>query len=137
MFSHFRSEFSGTVMVNVDMTQARGNHLIGSGVADLVAFGQAFISNPDLPQRFADGAALTAPDHTTYYTPGPHGYTDYAMRNVHTSPSRNHVSAQPTAACVVTAAMPLTPSGSTSGSDVHSNGSGVKVTSTSPTVIVT
>ncbi|KQY06872.1 alkene reductase [Mycobacterium sp. Root135] len=87
MFSHFRSEFSGTVMVNVDMTQARGNHLIGSGVADLVAFGQAFISNPDLPQRFADGAALTPPDHTTYYTPGPHGYTDYAMRDVHTSQS--------------------------------------------------
>lgn len=31
----------------------------------------------------------------------------------------------------------LTPSTSTSGSDVHSNGSGVKVTSTPPTVIVT
>lgn len=77
MFSHYRSQFSGNLMVNVDMTQARGNHLIASGAADLVAFGRPFISNPDLVQRFAGGAALTPPDHTTYYTPGPHGYTDY------------------------------------------------------------
>ncbi|TPG35051.1 alkene reductase [Mycolicibacterium hodleri] len=87
MFSHFRSRFSGTLIVNVDMTQARGNHLIASGTADLVAFGQDFISNPDLPRRLAAGTPLTTPDHTTYYTPGPHGYTDYLSQDPHTSQS--------------------------------------------------
>ena len=77
MFTHFRPRFAGTLMVNVDMTRERGNHLIASGSADLVAFGQPFISNPDLPERFALGAALASPDHTTYYTAGPHGYTDH------------------------------------------------------------
>ena len=80
MFIHFRPQFSGTLMVNVGMTQARGNDLITSGTADLVAFGQAFIANPDLPQRFVTRAPLATPDPTTYYTPGPHGYIDYSMR---------------------------------------------------------
>ncbi|MDX1888873.1 alkene reductase [Mycolicibacterium sp. 050158] len=87
MFTHFRTTNPGTLMVNVDMTQARGNHLIASGTADLVAFGQAFISNPDLPQRFGAGAPLAAPDHTTYYTPGPHGYTDYPSQEPRTHQS--------------------------------------------------
>ena len=87
MFTHFRPRFSGTLMVNVDMTQARGNELISDGTVNLVAFGQPFISNPDLPQRFAAGTPLTTPDHTTYYTPGPHGYTDYPSWNPHTSQS--------------------------------------------------
>lgn len=37
---------------------------------------------------------------------------------------------------MASASLPPTPSASTEGSDVHSNGSGVKVTSTLPTVIV-
>lgn len=40
-------------------------------------------------------------------------------------------------AMMTSASVTLTPSTSTSGSDVHSNGSGVKVTSTPLTVIVT
>ncbi|KAA0099635.1 alkene reductase [Mycolicibacterium sp. P1-18] len=81
MFTHFRSRYSGTLMVNVDMTQARGNDLIDSGTADLVAFGQAFIANPDVPRRLAAGVPLTPPDPTTYYTPGAHGYTDYPVES--------------------------------------------------------
>jgi N-ethylmaleimide reductase len=42
-----------------------------------VAFGRAFISNPDLPARLAAGAPLADPDPATFYTPGPQGYTDY------------------------------------------------------------
>jgi len=42
-----------------------------------VAFGQLFIANPDLPARFASNAPLTKPDPSTFFTPGPHGYTDY------------------------------------------------------------
>jgi N-ethylmaleimide reductase len=77
MFDHFRPRFRGTLIGNVDMTQARGNQLVADGVVDLVAFGQPFIANPDLPARFAQHVSLAVPDHATFYTPGPHGYTDY------------------------------------------------------------
>jgi len=48
------------------------------GRADLVAFGRAFLANPDLVARMQRGLPLTAPIFATFYTPGPKGYTDYA-----------------------------------------------------------
>ncbi len=36
-----------------------------------------FLANPDLPARFAKRAPLNAPKTSTFYTPGPAGYTDY------------------------------------------------------------
>ena len=45
--------------------------------ADLAAFGRPFISNPDLVARMQTGKPLTAPDMSTFYTPGEKGYTDY------------------------------------------------------------
>ena len=45
--------------------------------ADLIAFGRPFISNPDLVARMKSGAELSAPDMSTFYTPGEKGYTDY------------------------------------------------------------
>ena len=47
-------------------------------LADLVAFGRPFISNPDLVERLKTGAPLTDPDFTTFYAGGgAKGYTDY------------------------------------------------------------
>ncbi|GAB7066220.1 alkene reductase [Mycobacterium hodleri] len=77
MFRHFRSRFTGTLIGNVGMTQERGNQLLTDDLVDLVAYGQPFIANPDLPERFAAHAPLADPDPATYYTPGAHGYTDY------------------------------------------------------------
>jgi N-ethylmaleimide reductase len=77
MFSHFRSRYRGTLIANVGMTRERGNRLIADGLADLVAFGQTFIANPDLPARFAALAPIARSDRALHYTPGPHGYTDY------------------------------------------------------------
>jgi len=42
-----------------------------------VAFGRAFLANPDLVERLRTGAALTPPDRNTFYGGGEHGYTDY------------------------------------------------------------
>ena len=50
---------------------------VANGLADLVGFGRAFISNPDLVSRLKDGNDLAKPDLNTAYTPGPAGYTDY------------------------------------------------------------
>jgi len=77
MFSHFRPRYCGTLMANVGMTRERGNQLIADGLTDLVAFGETFIANPDLPARFAALAPIQRSDRSLHYTHGPHGYTDY------------------------------------------------------------
>jgi N-ethylmaleimide reductase len=77
MFSYFRPRYRGTLIANVGMTRERGNQLIADGLADLVAFGQTFIANPDLPARFAALAPIEQSDRDLHYAPGPHGYTDY------------------------------------------------------------
>jgi N-ethylmaleimide reductase len=77
MFSHFRPRYRGTLIANVGMTRERGNKLTGDELTDLVAFGETFIANPDLPARFAALAPIQRSDRALHYTPGPHGYTDY------------------------------------------------------------
>ncbi|MEV4127273.1 alkene reductase [Nocardia sp. NPDC049707] len=77
MFHHFRPLYRGTLIANVGMTRDRGNALISQRLADLVAFGEPYIANPDLPARFALGAPLTKSERALHYTPDAHGYTDY------------------------------------------------------------
>jgi len=64
-------------MINAGFTQEKGNKFIEEGKADMVAFGKLFISNPDLPARFAKNAPMADWDEDTFYTPGEKGYTDY------------------------------------------------------------
>jgi 2,4-dienoyl-CoA reductase-like NADH-dependent reductase (Old Yellow Enzyme family) len=72
-----KKQFGGVYIVNEKYTRAQAEQVIQDGEADAVAFGQLFIANPDLPERFASNAALAAPDPRTFFSPGPHGYTDY------------------------------------------------------------
>lgn len=44
---------------------------------DLIYVGRAFITNPDLIEKFKTGKELSAPDVDKLYTPGPEGYTDW------------------------------------------------------------
>ncbi len=76
-YDHYRPLFDGTLIANVGITPALGNALIADGLVDLVALGQPFIANPDLPARLGAGVALTMPDPATYYHGGPLGYVDY------------------------------------------------------------
>ena len=48
-----------------------------AGVADAVAFGRHFVSNPDLPLRIREGLALTPYNRDTFYTFDSLGYNDY------------------------------------------------------------
>jgi N-ethylmaleimide reductase len=52
-------------------------HAIAHGAADAVAFGVAFIANPDLPERLRLDAPLNPAHPKTFYGPGAEGYTDY------------------------------------------------------------
>ncbi len=67
----------GAWMVNNGYDQAMAEQAVASGRADAVAFGRAFISNPDLVQRLRSAAPLNAWDKGSFYGGGAHGYTDY------------------------------------------------------------
>jgi 2,4-dienoyl-CoA reductase-like NADH-dependent reductase (Old Yellow Enzyme family) len=71
--------FGGPVIANEGFDQATAERVLAGGEADAVAWGKLFIANPDLPRRFATGAPLNAPDPTTFYAAGAHGYTDYPV----------------------------------------------------------
>ena len=64
-------------MINNEFTQEKGNKVLQDNLADLVAFGKLFISNPDLPRRFEFKGDIARWDKHTFYTPGEKGYTDY------------------------------------------------------------
>lgn len=72
-----RAAFKGKLILSGGYTEERAEAALQSGVADLIAFGRPLLANPDLVERFKSGAALNAPDQTTFYTPGEKGYTDY------------------------------------------------------------
>lgn len=73
----FRPLYPGTLIVAGGYTLERANAALQSGLADLVAFGQLYLANPDLVERFRRGAPLNAPDTKTFYGGGAQGYTDY------------------------------------------------------------
>jgi 2,4-dienoyl-CoA reductase-like NADH-dependent reductase (Old Yellow Enzyme family) len=72
-----RATFKGPLILNSDYDGARGQQALDSGVADAIAFGRTFIANPDLPRRLAEHIELAKDDAATWYSQGPHGYTDY------------------------------------------------------------
>ncbi|HEB59799.1 MAG TPA: alkene reductase [Gammaproteobacteria bacterium] len=76
-YRHLRDVFGGIYMANCGYTLERAQAAIANGDADLVAFGQLYIANPDLVERFREGAPLNTPDPETFYGGDAHGYTDY------------------------------------------------------------
>ncbi|MBD3628947.1 alkene reductase [Cyclobacterium sp.] len=73
----YRPLFKGTLIINAGFDKEKGNRFISEGLADAVAFGKPYISNPDLVERFRQDAPLAEWDQDTFYTPGSKGYTDY------------------------------------------------------------
>jgi N-ethylmaleimide reductase len=77
VFDILRPLFTGPFAAGGAFDLASGNAALASGVADFIVFGKLFTSNPDLPERFANGIELTPFDATTFYSPGAKGYTDF------------------------------------------------------------
>jgi N-ethylmaleimide reductase len=73
----FRPLYPGTLIVAGGYTLERANEVIKEGLADLVAFGQLFLANPDLVERFRRGAKLNKPNPETFYGGDAKGYIDY------------------------------------------------------------
>ena len=72
-----RGMFSGSLIAAGNYTPADAEKLVAAGGADAVAFGKAYIANPDLVERIKRGVSLNVADEATFYTPGPAGYVDY------------------------------------------------------------
>jgi N-ethylmaleimide reductase len=68
----------GAWMVNNGYDRQLAEQSLAEG-ADLVAFGKAFIANPDLGERLRRGGPFNEPDRATFYGGGAaeQGYTDY------------------------------------------------------------
>ncbi|HEX9590853.1 MAG TPA: alkene reductase, partial [Bradyrhizobium sp.] len=73
----FRESFEGPLIASGGFTKASADAAIKAGIVDAIAFGRAFIANPDLPHRLATGAPLNAYDRPTFYGGAEQGYTDY------------------------------------------------------------
>ncbi len=72
-----RKAYQGTLIVCGGYDQVRAEQVIAQGEADLVAFGQLYIANPDLVERFKLNAPLNEPNVATFYGGNEKGYTDY------------------------------------------------------------
>jgi N-ethylmaleimide reductase len=68
----------GAWMVNNGYDKKLADEALAKG-ADLVAFGKAFIANPDLVERLRTNAPLNEPDKNTFFGGGAGGYTDYPV----------------------------------------------------------
>lgn len=74
-----REAYPGTLLVGGGFKRDEGNQFLEEGRADAIVFGSTFVANPDLVKRLEKAAPLNDPDPSTFFTPGPKGYTDYPV----------------------------------------------------------
>jgi 2,4-dienoyl-CoA reductase-like NADH-dependent reductase (Old Yellow Enzyme family) len=73
----FRHAYTGTLILAGGYLRANGQAALDADLADLIAIGRPFISNPDLIERLRNNWPLNEPDRATFYTAGSQGYVDY------------------------------------------------------------
>lgn len=79
VYGTLRPLFDGPAMFVAGFTQPTAAAAVHEGRADMIAFGQAYIANPDLATRYEQSLMLNRPNVATYYTQGSEGYTDYPV----------------------------------------------------------
>ncbi|MCL6291102.1 alkene reductase [Streptomyces sp. ATCC51928] len=79
-----RHAWPGTLIMNPSLPmspkqveRADADRWLGLG-ADLISFGRAYLSNPDLVERLRTGAPIAPADEATYFQGGDTGYLTYA-----------------------------------------------------------
>ena len=73
----FRAAYQGKFLTAGGYDQAMGEKVLEEGLADAVAYGRLYISNPDLAERFQKNAPLNPYNRATFYGGQEAGYTDY------------------------------------------------------------
>lgn len=79
--SDFRKHFDGPIMCNVGLDRGVAEGMLRSGAMNLACFGRLYISNPDLPERFANNWPVEPEAaYKNWWAPtGAKGYTDYPV----------------------------------------------------------
>jgi N-ethylmaleimide reductase len=77
----FRDVFKRALILSGGYDAERAENDLAAGKGDLIAVGKPLLANPDLIERWKAGAAINVPDTSTFYAPGPKGYTDYPTLN--------------------------------------------------------
>ena len=72
-----RRAWPRTLILAGGLDRSLAESALRDGRGDLFAFARAFLANPDLVARMQENLPLSAPDPSTFYSPGPKGYTDY------------------------------------------------------------
>jgi N-ethylmaleimide reductase len=75
----FRKAYQGKFISAGGYDQAMGEKVLEDGLADAVAYGRLYISNPDLAERFEKNAPLNPYNRATFYGGAEVGYTDYPV----------------------------------------------------------
>jgi len=78
-YGSLRTAFGGTYLACCNYTPERAAAAVAAGDADLVAFGRAYIGNPDLVTRLQLGIPLVRSEAKTWYGGKHAGYTDYPL----------------------------------------------------------
>jgi N-ethylmaleimide reductase len=73
----FRKRYRGPVIMCGALTSKLAETMLADGVADLFAFGTAFIANPDLPKRLKETLPLFDLGTSCFYDGDERGYSDY------------------------------------------------------------
>ncbi len=74
-----RGIYEGIIISAGGFTPATAENAIDNEIADLIAFGRHFTSNPDLPNRIFHDLPLTHYDRNTFYAFDANGYTDFSV----------------------------------------------------------
>jgi len=85
LLKKMRGAFDGIFIANGGFDAKEGAQWIRNGDADAIAFGRAFLANPDLPARIAQDGPYNEPDEETFYGGGSEGYVDYPTLSHRTS----------------------------------------------------
>ncbi|MGK7368569.1 MAG: alkene reductase [Candidatus Halalkalibacterium sp. M3_1C_030] len=74
---YYRNTYEGTLIICGGYDRESGIDVLENNNANLVAYAQLFLANPDLPERFAADEELNKPEPDTFYGGNEEGYTDY------------------------------------------------------------
>jgi len=72
-----RAHYKGVLISNMGYSPEEAQQAVQAGSVDAVAFGTAYLANPDLVERIQQGAPLNSADPNTFYSAGEVGYNDY------------------------------------------------------------
>ncbi len=77
MLKIVKPHYTGCLIGNGGIEPDQAIKMVDSGQVDIVAFGRAFISNPDLANRIAQGGPYNEARYVGWYGGDEEGYTDY------------------------------------------------------------